>query len=309
MSGSAPKPDAPALSGVLPPVPTTFRPEDGGFAEAPFVDNLERWMEHPLAGVLVLGSNGEAPLLTDDECDAVVIAARRAVPRERILLVGTGRQSTAATIGATRRAFEAGADAALVVTPSYFRDRMTPEALRHHYEAVAGEAPGPILLYHVPAFTAVNLAVPTALELASHPRIAGIKDSSGDVTRMERLTAGAPPGFAVLTGNASVLYPSLALGAAGAILAAACVAPATCCDLWRAVGDGDHARARALQARLTPLARAVTSRHGVAGLKALLEHLGWHGGPVRPPLRELSPAERADLAETWSRFEAGEEAP
>ncbi len=285
-------------------MPTPFAGEGSILDLEGFRANLLRWMRHPLAGVLVLGSNGEAPLLSDAECDAVIGMAREAVPPDRCLLVGTGRASTRATVESTRRAFAAGADAVLVVTPSYYRGRMDAVALAAHYEKVADDGGGPVLLYHVPAFTGIDLPVEVVLELAQHPRIVGIKDSSGETGRIEALAGGAPAGFAVLTGSAPILHPALAAGAVGAVVAVACVAPDICCDLMEAVRHGQPAEAAALQARLTPLALAVTRGHGIPGLKALLDNLGWHGGPVRRPLRDLEPVEREDLLTTWQHFEA-----
>lgn len=300
-------PSSDVVSGMLAPVPTPFRDGDGRFDPAALRDNLQRWMETPLSGVLVLGSNGEAPLLDDEESDAVVKAARQAVPEHRWLLVGTGRPSTAATLRATRRAFDAGADAVLVVTPSYYRGRMEGEALRRHYLSVAETGGGPLLLYHAPAFTGVDFPLATALELAAHPAITGMKDSSGDLDRMKQLARSAPSGFSVLVGNAAIAYPALEHGAAGAVLAVACVAPEACCRLFEHVRAGRVEQARALQERLTPLARAVTSEHGIPGLKAILDHEGWAGGRVRAPLADLEDTARVQLLASWRRFQAEEE--
>ena len=163
------------------------------------------------------------------------------------------------------------------------------------------------MLYHVPAFTGVDFPLATALELAAHPAIAGMKDSSGDLERMKQLAPRAPAGFSVLAGNAGIVFPALQHGAVGAVLAVACVAPEVCCRLFEHARAGRVEQARALQERLTPLARAVTSEHGIPGLKAILEHEGWAGGPVRAPLVDLEDAARVQLFETWRRFQAEEE--
>lgn len=292
----------PPLQGVFAAAPTTFEPSALRFEPLRFSENLARWMSSPLAGILVLGSNGEAPLLGEEEGDAVIAAARREVPPGRKLLVGTGRASTAGTVAATRRAFDLGADAVLVIAPSFYRARMTPDALRRHYEVVAEAAGGPVLLYHVPAYTGIDLPVTTVLELSRHERIGGIKDSSGEVSRIELTARSAPGRFAVLTGNAPVLHPSVRAGASGAVVAAACVAPEECCALYAAARGGDGAQAAALQARIAPLARAITTVHGVPGMKALLDRIGFHGGPVRPPLQALGAADLADLDRVWQEF-------
>ena len=281
------------LHGVLPPATTPFR--NGEIDLDAFRANIDRWMTTYLAGVVVLGSNGEAAQVTDEEADALIGAARERVPADRQLIAGTARESTKGTIDATRRAAALGADAALVRTPSFFKPQMTGEALAVHFEAVADASPIPILLYNFTAVTGVNLAVATVARLASHPNIIGMKESGGDVAQIAELVAGTPPEFGVYAGSAPSFYPSLCIGACGGILALACAAPEPCLELYRLTCEGEHARARALQTRLTPLARAVTSMYGVAGLKAAMECAGYVGGEPRAPLRPLTPAARDDV--------------
>lgn len=293
--------DGRRFAGVFAPVPTPFR-ADGGVDRDGLARNLEWWMATPLAGALVLGSNGEAPLLEEPEADEIIEVARAAVPADRSLIAGTGRASTAATVEATRRAFDRGADAALIVPPHFYRARMTPDALRRHYAAVADAADGPLLLYNVPAHTVLELPVSLVAEIGGHPAVAGIKDSSGDVGRIQAMAALAPSGFAVLTGSAPVLHASLVAGAVGAIVAVACVAPRECCALLQAAGTGDHGRASALQQRLAPLARAVTVEHGVPGLKAVLDRMGLRGGAPRPPLLPLGATAAAAVDKLWEDF-------
>jgi len=221
----------------------------------------------------------------------------------RFLLVGTGLESTRATVALTQKAAELGADAALVLTPCYYKSRMTVEALRRHFETVAEAAPIPVYLYSVPAFT--GLAWPPALSeaLAAHPRIAGIKESSGDVALLARIVASAPPSFEVACGNGPVFYPALCVGAVGGVLAVANCAPGPTAALFRAFERGDHARARKLQAALGPLAAAVTSVHGVAGLKRAMDHVGLRGGCVRAPLQEAPAAAVAEIVALLERAE------
>jgi len=158
-----------------------------------------------------------------------------------------------------------------------------------------------VFLYHVPAFTGLDVPVELLLGLASVPGVRGVKDSSGLLERIAGLAAGAPPGFAVLTGNAGILAASLAAGAVGGIVAAACVMPAECAGIARAFRAGDHDRVAALQARITPLARAVTVEHGIAGLKRVLDWMGYYGGPVRAPLRGLSAEQERELRACWEQ--------
>ena len=257
--------------------------------------NVRRWMTTRLAGVLALGSNGEAASLDEDESDRILAVVREEVPRDRLLLAGTGRESTRATIAATRRAAALGADAVLVRTPSYFKPQMTPEALLAHFTAIADASPVPVLLYNLPGVTGVTLTLPVVEKLARHPNIPGMKETSPDLERLGQFAAVAPETFAVLCGWAPVAFPAFVVGAAGAILAVANVLPDDCVMLADLTRAGRHDEARTLQRRLTPLARLVSSVHGIAGLKHALDELGYTGGPVRPPLLPLSPQGRAEI--------------
>lgn len=290
------------ISGIIPPLVTPFHP-DGRLDLASFEANLGFYSGQDLSGYLVLGSNGEAASLEDDEKLALVRSARRLCPPERLLLVGSGLESTRATIALTRRVADLGADAVLVLTPHYYRPQMTSEALRRHYEAVAEAAPVPVLLYSVPQYTGLPIPPELSASLAAHPRVAGIKDSSGDVGALSKLLAAAPPGFRVVCGSAPVLYPALCLGAVAGILAVACCAPAAAAAVYRAFERGDHAAALAAQRRLTPLAAAVTAGHGVAGLKAAMDLAGLQGGSVRAPLLPVGEGGRREIAARLSELD------
>jgi 4-hydroxy-2-oxoglutarate aldolase len=278
--------------GVFPPITTPFS-RDGALDAGALRSNAARWMRSRLAGLVVLGSNGEAPLLDDEESVKAIEAARAEVPRARLLIAGTGRESTRAAIAATRRAATAGADAVLVRTPSYFKSRMTTDALVAHFIAVADASPVPVILYNFPAVTGIDLAPAAVERLSAHPNVAGVKESAGDVGRIAEDVARTPEGFAVLAGAAPVFHASLLAGACAGVLAVACVAPDLCVTLYDLVVAGRHDEAAALQRRLTPLARLVSSGHGVPGLKAALDLVGFAGGSPRGPLLPV-PADAVD---------------
>jgi len=287
------------LAGILPPLVTPFR-ADGGVDLEAFESNLESYSSFDLGGYLVLGSNGEAAALEEEEKVALIRAARRRCG-SRVLLAGTGLESTRSTIAFTRRAAEAGADAALVLTPHYYKGQMSHDALRLHFESVAEASPVPVLLYSVPSFTGLPFPPSLAPSLAGHPNISGIKESSGDLGLMGRILASVPSSFAVACGSAPVVYPALCLGAVAGILAVACCAPGPAAALYRAFLAGDHERARAVQAALTPLAVAVTATWGVAGLKAAMDAAGLRGGEVRAPLLPVPASAREELAAVLAR--------
>lgn len=278
------------LRGVIPPLVTPFR-ADGTVDLAAFEANIELLGSSGLAGFLVLGSNGEAAGLEQEEKLELIATARRLAPG-RSLLVGTGTESTRGTVALTRKAADLGADAVLVLTPHYYRGRMTSEALRRYFEAVADASPIPVYLYSVPAFTGLPWPPGLAPALAGHPRVAGMKESSGDIGLLGRIVSSVPPSFEVLCGSAPVFYPALCVGAQAGILAVANCVPQAVLGLYEAFVAGDHARARSLQEALTPLAVAVTSTWGVAGLKTAMDLAGLRGGNVRGPLLRAPDAAR-----------------
>jgi 4-hydroxy-2-oxoglutarate aldolase len=271
-----------SFEGVHPPVLTPFRGDD--VAHDKLAANLRRLNEHPLAGYVMLGSTGEFPLLSEAEKERIIATARAETPRDRLLVAGTGGESTPAAIRLTKRAAELGADAAIVITPSYYKGMMKPPALIRHYRAVADASPLPVLLYNFPANTGINLEPETVARLAEHPNIRGIKDSSGNVPQAADTIRLTPKSFQVLVGSPLAFLPALVLGAAGGILAVANVAPRECCDIWRLAQAGQWAEAREIVFRISPLATGIAARYGIGGLKAALDLLGQYGGAPRGPL-------------------------
>lgn len=274
------------MTGVFAPIPTPFT-ESGELDLSGWRRNVERWMSTPLHGVVVLGTNGEAPLVDDAEADQLIEAARARVPSDRRLIAGTGRQSTRATISASKRAAAAGADAVLVRTPSVFKSQLTTSAFITHYSAVADASPVPVILYNFTAFTGLTLPVQAVATLATHGNIIGIKESGPDMSYVGDLVETASAEFSVLVGSAPTFFTSLMLGAQGGVLALASVAPEACVQIYELVLAGRHKEARALQRHVIPLAKLITSVYGIPGLKAALAEVGYVGGVPRPP---LSPA-------------------
>jgi 4-hydroxy-2-oxoglutarate aldolase len=276
------------FAGIFTPIITPFGAGDA-VDERALALNVEMWMKTPLTGLVVLGSNGEAAQLDENESDRVIEVVRGEMPRERPLIAGTGRESTKATIDATKRAAAAGVDAVLVRTPSFFKSQMTSDVFVRHYTEVADASPVPVLLYNVSMFTGVNL-LPDAVErLAAHPNIVGMKESGSDVAQIAELVSRTPDNFTVLAGSATTLFHALCAGCDGAILAVAALLPCECVLMKTLVRDKRIDEARELQRRLMPIARSVGTAHGVPGLKAALDMIGFVGGPPRPPLRPVSP--------------------
>lgn len=268
--------------------------------------NVAKWMKTRLAGLVVLGSNGEAPLLEDAESDAAIETARAHVPRDRTLIAGVGRESTAATIQAARRAADVGADVVLVRTPSYFKNVMTSDAFVRHFTAVADASPRPVLMYNVTMFTGVNL-LPDAVErLSAHKNIIGMKESNADLVQLSETIARTPDGFIVLSGAAATLYHAFCAGANGAVLAVSAVLPDICVDIFDLVQKQRHAEALDLQRRIVRMGRLLGAMHGVPALKYALDQIGYVGGPVRPPLGALAPEGQRQIREALAELKIGQ---
>ncbi len=271
-----------SFDGVYPPVLTPFRGDD--VAHDRLASNLRRLNEYPLAGYVMLGSTGEFPMLAESEKERVIATARAEIPRPKLLIAGTGGESTPAAIRLTKRAAELGADAAIVITPSYYKGMMKAPVLIRHYRAIADASPIPVMLYNFPANTGINLEPDTVARLAEHPNIRGIKDSSGNVPQAAEMIRLTPKTFQVLVGSPIAFLPALVMGAGGGILAIANVAPRECCEIWRLAQAGQWAEAREIVYRVSPLATGIAARYGIGGLKAALDLLGSYGGPTRGPL-------------------------
>ncbi len=290
------------LSGVFLPAVTPFLPGTGEVDLAGVKSNLRRWAEHPIQGIVLAGTTGEAVLLDEAERVALVEAAREVLPSEILLTVGTGLESTRATIRVTRAVAEAGAQAVLVQPPAYYKGGMTPEALREHYRAVADASPVPVIIYQAPLRMS-TLDFPTGLvaELSGHERLVGIKDSRGKLELVGELVEQCREGFQVLVGSGAHLYGGMEVGAVGGIVAVANVAPGASGELYAAYKAGRTAEAGRLQQLLGPLHNDLVAGMGVGGVKVALDLLGYRGGDPRPPLRPFPEARKGEVREVLGR--------
>jgi len=271
------------LSGVMPPITTPF--QNGKLALEKLKKNFQKWNKTGLSGYLVLGSNGEPVYLSENEKIRMVGTSRESIPKSKIMIVGTGMESTLETIRFSNQVAEMGADYVLVVTPSYFKGSMKPQILYEHFIAVAESSRIGILIYNVPQFTGINLEPEWVAKLSEHPNIIGIKDSSGNIGQLSEIVHLARNGFVVFVGSAPVFFPALCVGASGGILAIANLAPQECVQIQSLFNKGKMDEARELQGRLTPLAKAVTTRYGIGGLKMAMDLAGYFGGDPRSPLK------------------------
>lgn len=283
------------IKGVIPPMITPFR-QDGSLDLAAHQANLSRWNETDLAGYLVLGSNSEAAYLNEEEKIALVETTVKYADKDRLIMVGSGMESTRETIRLTNRLAKVGAQAALVLTPNYYGDQMGEDAQVRFFTDLADASDIPILIYNVTKFTHINISPKAVCQLAQHPNIIGMKDSSGNIPQLisfQRMID--PEEFNLLVGTASAWYPALDLGIQGAIMALANCAPEACIQIQNLFEQGDRAGAQALYRKVFPVNHAVTARYGVAGLKYACLLLGYQPGHVRRPLLDLSEADKTAI--------------
>jgi 4-hydroxy-2-oxoglutarate aldolase len=340
------------LHGIFPPVTTPFYP-DGNLYFKKLESNVERYSRTPCAGIVVLGSTGEAILLSDQERRDVLKSGREAAAPNKVLVAGTGVESAMETLRLTEYAAELGYDVAMVRTPHYYKKQMQPENILAFYRTVADGSPLPVIIYNFPQATGYDIPAELVIALAEHPNLIGIKESSGDVEKVRKMVEGTrhiqrsvavtetfeavtprmlaaatsgssgdggelvqvgglsggssgkpssaavtmagkmktrqkEAGFQVLVGAAQKLHPSLDAGAAGAILAFACVAPTSCYEIYAAWKEGDDELARLKQERIARAAQRVVGELGIPGVKYGMDFNGYFGGPARLPLLPLT---------------------
>lgn len=275
------------LQGVFAPVATPFN-RQGGLDEGRFRANLQRYAGIGLGGVVVSGSTGEAPYLSAEERLRLVDIARQYLRPPELLMAGTGLESTASTIRLSREAIERGADALLVLPPSYYKPVMKAELLLAHYRALADSVRRPLLVYSIPQFSGISIDVATLAALAKHPNIAGLKESSGDLRFMRAILGRVRGNFRVLAGSATLFLQALRAGASGAVLGPANFAPQLTVAIYEAFKNRQWKRAADLQRRLAPLALKIAGPYGVPGVKAAMDLSGYAGGDPRPPLLPVS---------------------
>lgn len=286
-------------SGIYPPLPTFFD-EQGELDLVTLRKHIHRLIGSGIAGYVLMGTNGEAVHLSDDERAQIITTTKElnaSSGSSLPIIAGCGDQSTRTTIARCRQAAHSGANIALVLPPFYYRSRMDNHALVTHYRTVAESSPLPILIYNMPGSTAgLDLDAATICTLAEHPNIVGVKDSAGNIAKLAQIVATVRPTFSVFAGSAGYLLPALAVGAIGAVSALANVYPRAICRLQTLFEQGKLEETRALQAQIILPNAAVTTLYSVPGLKAALELTAGYGGNPRMPLQPLTAQEREKVA-------------
>ena len=287
------------LSGYAPALPTPFD-SDAHIDRAAFEHLCHLQIEAGATALVVCGTTGEAPTLSSSEHRELVRLAAGVTRGQIPVIAGAGSNATSHAIELARDAQAAGADAILSVVPYY--NKPTQRGLVAHFQAIAASTGLPIILYDVPSRTGCGLADETVVRLAEHPRIIGLKDATGDVTRPLRLRPQVGPDFRLLSGDDATALAFLSEGGDGCISVTSNVAPALCRDMFLSLRHGNPACARRLAAPVAQLTAALFREGNPAPLKFALKHLGLMEGYLRLPLVDVGEAAQAELVEVLRRI-------
>jgi 4-hydroxy-2-oxoglutarate aldolase len=287
------------LQGIFPPIATPFD-HNGDIYPAKVRHNVEKWNRTALSGYVVMGSTGESVMLTADEKYTMwELVAQHAAP-EKLLIAGTGMEGVRETVALTNRAAEMGYKAAMVRTPHYYKNLINrADAQALYFRAVADQSRIPIVIYNWPQATGVDIPVEAVVALSEHPNVIAIKESSGNLEKVMQMIREVKHGFQVLVGSASTLWPSLLMGACGAILAYANAAPYSVIAIWEAYRTREEAAGLDWQNRIGRPAALVTTKYGIPGLKYAMDLNGYYGGPPRLPLVVPTPEAKKEIEEAF----------
>ncbi len=264
---------------------------DGSFDEKAYAEFVDWQISEGTNGIVPVGTTGESPTLSHDEHKRVVEIAVSVAKGRIPVIAGAGSNSTEEAIALTRHAKEAGADAALIVTPYY--NKPTQEGMFLHYSAIADSVDLPIIIYNIPGRSVVNMSVETMARLAKHKNIVGVKDSTADLQRpiLQRLAMG--PGFCQMSGEDQTAISFLAAGGHGCISVTANIAPRLCSEMHAAWADGRVKDAIAIQDRLTPLHDSLFCETSPGPVKYAASLLGKTSNRCRLPLAPPGEATQA----------------
>jgi len=292
------------LEGVFVPHITPFQ-RNGEINEDALRQCVRFWVEGGLSGLVPCGSNGEAPYLLKEERKRVIEIVVEEVNGKVPVVAGTGAISTRETIQLTKDAKSIGVDAALVVTPFYYKH--SSKEIYDHYSTVIEAVDLPVLIYNVPKFTGFSLEPTVVYELVSeYNGVVGIKDSSGNLGQIAELTRLVGDKVSVLAGTADVIFPTLMLGGKGAVIAVANVTPRLCSALYEAFEEGKFEDSSKLQRRISYIDEILIKRHNqLSAIKEALNMKGLPGGYPRKPTALLEKNEKDEIKEILEVVEAG----
>jgi 4-hydroxy-2-oxoglutarate aldolase len=288
------------LQGIFPPITTPFD-HAGNIYAAKVQHNVEKWNRTALSGYVVLGSTGESVMLTTDEKVTMwELVAQHAAP-EKLLIAGTGMESVRETVCLTNRAAEMGYKAVMVRTPHYYKNLLNNAGAQAlFFRAVADQAKIPLIIYNWPQATGIDIPAEAVAALSEHPNIIAVKESSGSMEKVMQMIREVKNGFQVLVGSAPTLWPSLLMGACGAILAYANAAPYSTIAIWEAYRTREEAAGLDWQNRIGRAAALATTKYGIPGLKYAMDLNGYYGGPPRLPLCVPNESAKREIEEAFA---------
>jgi len=272
------------LAGIIAPITTPFVNEDVSLEH--LKSNMRKYRDTGVAGFFAIGSNGESKSLTEDEKLKIVEVVLQEKADHQLVMAGTGYESTRQTVAFSKKVAVMGVDFVSVVTPSYFKKRLTDDALIGYYNDVADAVPIPVLAYNAPGFTGMTLSSGVIEKISRHPNVAGMKDTS--TGNMSSYLSVCGDDFDILSGTVSTLFTAMLEGAKGGVVSLANAFPAICCELYDSCKSGELDKARRLHYLLFTLNRSVSGSFGVAGVKYAMDLAGYYGGDPRLPLLPLN---------------------
>ena len=285
------------MQGIYAPIAASFESDMGELAVDKIIANVKKYNETKLSGLVVMGSNGEFVFLSKEEKLLLIKTIRENLAPEKHMIVGCGCESTRETIELCKEAAALGADAALVISPNYYKKAMqTDRVIEQFFTDVADASPIPVILYNMPGNSGINIPANVTIKLAKHPNIIGEKDSGGNIVQItEKIYGTENEEFVMFAGSTSFLAATTIMGGDGGTLALANVLPDECVKLYELAKAGDLERAVKAQKILMAPNAAVTSQFGIGGLKVALDHLGFFGGSPRKPLLPQSEENAAKI--------------
>ncbi|MEF8840003.1 MAG: 4-hydroxy-tetrahydrodipicolinate synthase [Haloarculaceae archaeon] len=294
------------FTGVFPAMTTPFHDDERIDFET-LQANARRLERAGVDGVVPVGTTGESATMTHDEHVEVIEAVVEAVDDVPVV-AGSGSNNTREALDLSRRAEAAGADGLLLISPYY--NKPEPDGMEAHFRTIADEVDLPQVIYNVPSRTGRNIAVETAVNLASHPNVVGYKAASGDMNRIsEVIERTREESFGVLSGDDALNYPIVATGGTGCISVAANVEPERCVAMVGAALEGDVERARELHYELGPLFRTLFVETNPIPVKEAMAMRGHMSRTMRPPLSYLSEEHREQLRSVLAELEPEATAP
>jgi len=282
--------------GIFTALVTPFRGDQ--LDEEGLAQNIRAQIKAGITGIVLLGTTGETPTLTEEEQEKIIRIGVREAKNKTLVIVGTASNSTQETIALTKKAKELGADAALIVAPYY--NKPTQEGLFLHYEAIATQVDIPILVYNIQGRTGVNIETATLLRIAALPNIVGVKEASGNIGQIAdviQIVKGRYPSFSVLSGDDAVALPLIALGGDGLISVASNLMPERVVALIDAALDGRFDDSRKIHEDLLPFFRLQFVETNPIPIKEAMQLCGLPAGNCRLPLCGLQQKNREKLAE------------